>query len=157
MKRISILFSMLFFCGLMTVMAQYRGLNPKVLAEMLVKEKKAGVVDDTTFLAYLDSIGFQQTNERGAKAYAKTVGKGGRAQTVKVAISQMKKNGKVCHSLKITTDNHDTWWWMVVQLRDFGMKSKEQEGAYMDLEGNGLFAGTSMNNINLGCWIEETK
>ena len=50
--------------------------------------------------------------------------------------------------------DHTMIWWMVVELKKFGLKQTEGDGEFTDLKGKGLFAGTGSKSISIGCWFD---
>lgn len=64
-------------------MAQSLQLDPVRLASMMVAEKSTGDIDDTPYLAYLDSLGFKKSDTDlvlgklmlGGRFYKKGIGK----------------------------------------------------------------------------------
>jgi len=64
MRRYLLVLCLIAFASV-AVKAQYRGLDTKRIAEMLVNEKKAGKMNDSSFVVYLDSLGFTAVKRNG--------------------------------------------------------------------------------------------
>lgn len=86
-------------------MAQEHLPDPVRLASMMVTEKSTGDVDDTPYLAYLDSLGFKKSDTdltlgklRFGEIFYK---KGIRVDTVQVEVRNLKLNkGKISVSIR---------------------------------------------------------
>ena len=159
-------------------------LQPKVLAEMMLAEKKVGKLNDSIYIAYfVDSLSLKQTkgdndNERRARFRAEMMGiselvftndpeSNGENATFEVTLSSRidKEGGKASRSVTIQSVDHSWIWWIVVRLKEYGMKQTEGEGAYIDLKGKGLYAGTGQgrgkyaglgpHSITIGCGFDK--
>ena len=157
--------------------------QPKMLADMMLTEKKAGQFNDSLYVTYLvDSLHFIQKEmtwdeERRAhqlaafrgitqNVFVKNWERSGREESIELTISSQanKENGQMLRTISIQATNHTTIWWMLVRLKEFGMKQTEGEGDFIDLKGKGLFAGTGhgqgkyagmgMHSIEIGCWFD---
>ena len=104
--------------------------NPVALAELLIKDNQND--DDKLVTAYLDSLGFKETN--------KFVGKylfDGREIQIYAAIQKNKDNSRyVC----IESNDHSFIWWMKIRLQDYGLKETFGSNSRYNLEGNGIYA-----------------
>ncbi len=171
-----------FFLGLLLMMtattkAQRRSEvmpQPKVLAEMMLQEKKSGRLDDAPYIAYLvDSLGYtmkidstmmRQNQEYYQRAVKRSyVGKvftksSDNNFAVQVELrSQDRDDGRLLRSIEIQPTDHTMIWWVVVELKKFGLKQTEGDGDFMDLKGKGLFAGTGLKSISIGCWFDKNN
>lgn len=146
--------------------------QPKLLADMMLQEKKDGVIDDAPYIAYLvDSLGYtlkidsaemrhygkyyQEMVKRGriAKVFTKVLNQN---SSVQVELSsQDRDDGKLLRSIKIRPTDRTMIWWTVVRLKEFGLKQTEGDGAFVDLKGKGLFAGSGSESIIIGCWFDK--
>ena len=126
-----------------TIVCEYtydmKDFDTKELAELLVKEKKAGEPNDSAFAVFFQQSGMEYgelPNERGKEGFYKTYSN---RNYLKV-VSDYRKDGneKKHHSVKIYFPENDTdrLQWMIVQLRAFGMKDVKSEA--VKLEGKGL-------------------
>ena len=151
--------------------------QPKVLANMMLQEKKAGKIDDTPYIAYLvDSLGYTMSvdsvkmRRMGSENYQRALKRGhiskvftkaanessSRNYSVQIELSSKDEDdGKLLRSIQIKTTNHSMIWWVVVELKKFGLKQTEGEGDFIDLKGKGLFAGTGLKSISIGCWFDK--
>jgi len=147
--------------------------QPKVLANMMLQEKKAGKLDDAPYIAYLvDSLGYtlkvdsaemRRMGRYYQQYYQRAVKRGyiGKVLTksyVQVELrSQDRDDGKLLRSIEIKTDltMGSMIWWVVVELKKFGLKQTEGGGNFIDLKGKGLFAGTGSESISIGCWFDK--
>lgn len=150
--------------------------QPKVLAEMMLQEKKSGSLDDAPYIAYLvDLLGYtmkvdsaqmrrmgkyyQDMVKRGyvSKVFTKVVNRSSnRNFAVQVELkSKDEDDGKLLRSIEIKPTNSSMIWWVVVELKEFGLKQTEGEGNFIDLKGKGLFAGTGSESISIGCWFDK--
>ena len=169
----------LFLMTTMTTKAQRRNdvmPQPKVLAEMMLQEKKSGRLDDAPYIAYLvDSLGYtmkvdsaqmrrmgkyyQDMVKRGyvSKVFTKVVNRSSnRNFAIQVELrSKDEDDGKLLRSIEIKPTNSSMIWWVVVELKEFGLKQTEGEGNFIDLKGKGLFAGTGSESISIGCWFDK--
>ena len=156
MKRNIILLVMLLMIMLAahTAKAQSREFDIQKLAELLVKEKKAGVQNDSVFTDFFRSCGLQYgklPKGHGEMGFFKKYSFKGESYTMMVSFHPTYEDkGKIHRSLKITTGEHHTWWRMILKLQAFGMKMKEGYDNRHDLKGKGLFAGTGTNSIAIG-------
>lgn len=142
--------------------AQYKGLDTKRLAEILSKEKKTGIVDDSVFVIYLDSLGFKKSEQvdnryrRGsALSFYKKAKNRNKEFDIIVRLITRDDDDTIGHSIDIKAEDNGTWWWMIIQLKKFGMKVTEGDGEFMDLKGKGLFAGTGHCSLTIGCSINK--
>lgn len=146
--------------------------QPNVLADMMLKEKKVRVIDDAPYIAYLvDSLGYtlkidsaemrrygiyyQEMVKRGriAKVFTKLLN---RNSSIQVELSsQDRDDGKLLRSIKIRPTDRTMIWWTVVKLKEYGLKQTEGDGAFIDLKGKGLFAGSGSESIIIGCWFDK--
>ena len=137
-----------------TAKAQSSELDIQKLAELLVKEKKAGAQNDTIFTDFFRSCGLQYgklPKGHGEMGFFKEYSFKGESYTMTVSfLPTYEDKGKIHRSLRITTGEHHTWWRMILKLQAFGMKMKEGQGDRHDLKGKGLFAGTGTNSIAIG-------
>ena len=137
-----------------TAKAQCRDLDTQKLAELLVKEKKAGVQNDSVFTDFFRSCGLQYgklSKGRGEMGFFKKYSLKGESYTMTVSFLPTNEDkGKNHRLLRIITGEHHTWWWMILKLQAFGMKMKEGQGDRHDMKGKGLFAGTGTNSIAIG-------
>ena len=137
-----------------TVKAQCRDLDTQKLAELLVKEKKAGTLNDSIFMDFFRSCGLQYRelySGHGQREYHKQYSYHDRPYTMTITMRTRKTDdGKHHRTISIAVGENHTWWWMIVKLKAFGMKMKEGQGDFHDLKGKGLFAGTGTNSIAIG-------
>ena len=158
--------------------------DARVLAKMMLAEKKARQFDESLYVNYLvDSLHFMQKEmtrdeERRArllteysgiteKVFVKDWEKSGRKESMEVTLTSQvdKEDGKMLRSISIQATNHTIIWRIVKELNDFGVKRKAEQGDFMDLKGKGLFAGTGhgkgkyagmgMHSIVIGCWFDK--
>lgn len=172
---IGILLSM-YFVG---VVAQRRSEvmpQPKVLANMMLQEKKAGKLDDAPYITYfVDSLGYTQKVDsaqirRMGKYYQDMVKRGrvskvftkgmdktsDRSFAVQIKLrSKDEDDGRLLRGIEIECTDHTMIWWIVVRLKEYGLKQTEGEGAFTDLKGKGLFADTGSGSISIGCWFDK--
>lgn len=133
MRRYLLLLCLIAFTSV-TVKAQYRGLDTKRIAEMLVNEKKTGQMNDASFVVYLDSLGFTAVKRNG---YQKEwTDKRGKKYPVNVLL--LKGYGK--RSVRIEMDDNGSIWWMVLKLKEFGLSESGHDGSAVFMEGKGLHA-----------------
>ena len=137
--------------------------DPKRLVTMMLEEKKSGKIDDAPYVAYLDSLGFTQTKDEDvfSREPALVFEKKLQRCTVQVRLSVSPYNdGDESRHVKIQSTSHTLIWWVVVQLKDFGLKQTAGEGDFIDLKGKGLYAGTgsgrgrfagNLHSISIGC------
>ena len=74
MKQIFKLFAVVFFLLTVSTLTnaqtnEYNVLDIKKIASMLIAEKASGQMDDTPFLAYLNSLGFKKDQKTGFYKY----------------------------------------------------------------------------------------
>ena len=139
-----------------TVKAQCRDLDTQKLAELLVKEKKAGTLNDSIFMDFFKSCGLQYgelPNRHNIRGYHKQYSYLDGPYTMTITMRTRKTDdGKHHRSISIAVGEHGTWWWMMLKLQAFGMK-KEGSGDvwyHADLKGKGLFCGTGVNSMTIG-------
>lgn len=144
-------------------MAQRFQPDPKRLATMMLEEEKSGKIDDTPFVTYLDSLGFKQTKEVDMfrRDTILVFEKELKRCTVQVRLSVNHIDGNSdSRIVKIQATSHTLIWWIVVQLKEFGLKQTGGEGDFLDLKGKGLYAGTgsgrgkfagNLHSISIGC------
>ena len=142
--------------------------DPKRLVTMMLEEKDSGKIDDLPYVAYLDSLGFTQMKDEDvfrrepALAFEKKL----QRCTVQVRLSQRYSDSDESRHIQIQSTSHTLIWWVVVQLKDFGLKQTEGEGDFIDLKGMGLYAGTgsgrgkfagNLHSITIGCTGKNKK
>ena len=124
-------------------MAQSLQLDPVRLASMMVAEKSTGDIDDTPYLAYLDSLGFKKSDTDlilgklglGEIFYKKGIGK----DTVQVEVRNMEINkSKISRSVNIKSTSDSILCRMVEQLQAYGMEEVEKNNIMMALAGHGI-------------------
>jgi len=137
-------------------MAQESQPDPVMLASMMLAEKSTGDVDDTPYLAYLDSLGFQKSDtdlvlgklKLGGRFYKKGIGK----DTVQVEVRNMEINkGRITRSVKIKTTSDSLLSRMAEQLQAFGMEEVEKYSNFLGLAGNGIVAGLGYKTLIMRC------
>ena len=137
-------------------MAQSFQLDPVRLASMMVAEKSTGDIDDTPYLAYLDSLGFKKSDTDlilgklgfGEIFYKKGIGK----DMVQVEVRNMKNNrGKISRSVKVKTTSDSILCRMVEQLLAYGMEEVEKNNIMMALAGHGIVAGFGNKTLIMRC------
>ena len=137
-------------------MAQSFQLDPVRLASMMVAEKSTGDIDDTPYLAYLDSLGFKKSDTDlilgklgfGEIFYKKGIGK----DMVQVEVRNMKNNrGKISRSVKVKTTSDSILCRMVEQLLAYGMEEVEKNNIMMALAGHGIVAGYGNKTLIMRC------
>lgn len=137
-----------------TAEAQCCDFDTQKLAELLVKEKKAGALNDSVFTDFFRSCGLQYgklSKGRGEMGFFKNYSLKGDSYTMTVSfLPTYEDKGKNHRLLRITTGEHHTWWWMILKLKAFGMKMKEGQLDRHDMKGKGLIAGTGTNSIAIG-------
>lgn len=116
------------------IQAQYRGLDTKRIAEMLVNEKKAGKMSDALFVTYLDSLEF--TAVKRNRYQREWTDKRGKKYLVNVLLLKEYKK----RSVRIEIDDNGSIWWMVLKLKEFGLRESGHDGFAVFLEGEGLHA-----------------
>ena len=146
--------------------------QPKVLANMMLQEKKAGVLDDAPYIAYLvDSLGYtlkidSAEMRRYGKYYQEAVKNGHIGKVFTKVLnhnssiqldlsSQDHDDGRLLRSIEIRPTDRTMIWWVVVRLKEFGLKQTEGDGAFVDLKGKGLFAGSGSKSVSIGCWFDK--
>lgn len=149
--------------GQVRAMAQRFQPDPKRLVTMMLEEKKSGKIEDAPYVAYLDSLGFKQVKDEdvflreSALVFEKELQRC--TVQVRLSVSHFSDGGESRH-VQIQSTNHALIWWVVVQLKDFGLKQTEGEGDFIDLKGKGLYAGTgsgrgkfagNLHSIFIGC------
>ena len=139
-----------------TVKAQCRDLDTQKLAELLVKEKKAGTLNDSLFTDFFRCCGLQYgelPNGHGKRGYHKQYSYLDEPYTMTITMRTRKTDdGKLHRSISITVGEHGTWWWMILKLQAFGMKKEGggEDWQHADLKGKGLFCGTGVNSLTIG-------
>ena len=137
-------------------MAQCLQPDPVRLASMMLSEKATGVVDDTPYLAYLDSLGFEKSDTDltlgklgfGEVFYKKGIG----VDTVQVEVRNMEiNNGKISRSVKIKSTSDSILCRMIEQLLAYGMEEVEKNNIMMALAGNGIVAGYGNKTLIMRC------
>lgn len=152
--------------------------TPKVLADMMLQEKKTGKLDNKPYVTYLvDSLGFitkKDTIRMDKETYQSLLKKGmvGNVFTKKmngakiiqvVLLSQEDENGKLQRKINIQINDHNPIHWIRVRLREYGLRGDRL------LKGKGLFADgmplrimneTPLNlshpkSITLGCEFDK--
>ena len=158
--------------------------QPKMLAEMMLTEKKAKHFNDSLYVSYIvDTLHFMQKemtrdeerrvrqmaalHEMAQRVFVKNLEKSGREESIELTLSSQvdKEEGKMLRTISIQATNHTIIWWIVVRLKELGMKQTEGSGDFIDLKGKGLFAGTGhgqgkyagmgMHSIEIGCWFDK--
>jgi len=139
-----------------TVKAQCRDLDTQKLAELLVKEKKAGTLNDSIFTDFFRNCGLQYgkfPNGQGKREYHKQYSYLDEHYAMTITMRTRKTDdGKNHRSISIAVGEHGTWWWMILKLQAFGMKKEEggEDWQHADLKGKGLFCGTGINSMTIG-------
>lgn len=120
--------------------------DTKALAQIMVEEKEAGVPNDSAFADFFHRCGMEYGEWPKESEEIRPYGFGMEGfykiysnQFYIAAISFYNSDdGKQHHEMKIIFSEEDTdrLQWMIVQLRDFGMKDVESEA--VKLEGKGL-------------------
>jgi len=137
-------------------MAQSLQLDPVRLASMMVAEKSTGDIDDTPYLAYLDSLGFKKSDTDltlgklglGEIFYKKGIGK----DTVQVEVRNMEINkSKISRSVNIKSTSDSILRRMVEQLQAYGMEEVEKNNIMMALAGHGIVAGYGNKTLIMRC------
>ena len=137
-------------------MAQSLQLDPVRLASMMVAEKSTGDIDDTPYLAYLDSLGFEKSDTDltlgklglGEIFYKKGIGK----DTVQVEVRNMEINkSKISRSVNIKSTSDSILCRMVEQLQAYGMEEVEKNNIMMALAGHGIVAGFGNKTLIMRC------
>lgn len=137
-------------------MAQEYQPDPVRLASLMLDEKSTGDVDDTPYLAYLDSLGFKKSDsdlvlgklKLGGRFYKKGIGK----DTVQVEVRYMEiSKAKISRSVKIKSTSDSILCRMVEQLQAFGMEEVEKNNIMLGLAGNGIYAGHGDNILIMRC------
>ena len=137
-------------------MAQSLQLDPVRLASMMVAEKSTGDIDDTPYLAYLDSLGFEKSDTDltlgklglGEIFYKKGIGK----DTVQVEVRNMEINkSKISRSVNIKSTSDSILRRMVEQLQAYGMEEVEMNNIMMALAGHGIVAGYGNKTLIMRC------
>lgn len=130
--------------------------DPVRFASMILSEKATGNVDDTPYLAYLDSLGFKKSDtdltlgklKRGEILYKKGDGK----DTLQVEVRNMEINkGKISRSIKVKSTSESILCRMVEQLQAFGMEEVEKYSNFLGLAGNGIVAGLGYKTLIMRC------
>ena len=173
MKKLTIRTLVIVCCllvfGQVRAMAQRFQPDPKRLVTMMLEEEKSGKMNDESYVSYLDSLGFKKTENdevfrRGpVLVFEKELDK---RCTVQVRLSVSNYDGIDSRHVEIQATSHTLIWWMVVQLKDFGLKQTEGDGDFLDLKGKGLYAGTgsgrgkfagNLHSISMGCTGKNKK
>lgn len=137
-------------------MAQSLQLDPVRLASMMVAEKSTGDIDDTPYLAYLDSLGFEKSDTDltlgklglGEIFYKKGIGK----DTVQVEVRNMEINkSKISRSVNIKSTSDSILCRMVEQLQSYGMEEVEKNNIMLALAGHGIVAGYGNKTLIMRC------
>lgn len=137
-------------------MAQEYQPDPVRLASLMLDEKSTGDVDDTPYLAYLDSLGFKKSDsdlvlgklKLGGRFYKKGIGK----DTVQVEVRYMEiSKAKISRSVKIKSTSDSILCRMVEQLLAFGMDEVEKNNIMLGLAGNGIYAGHGDKILIMRC------
>ena len=122
----------------------------------MLSEKASGVVDDTPYLAYLDSLGFEKSDTDltlgklglGEIFYKKGIGK----DTVQVEVRNMEINkSKISRSVNIKSTSDSILCRMVEQLQAYGMEEVEMNNIMMALAGHGIVAGFGSKTLIMRC------
>ena len=135
MRRYLLVLCLIAFASV-AVKAQYRGLDTKRIAEMLVNEKKTGQMNDASFVLYLDSLGFTAVKRNGYQKEWTDTDKGVKKYLVNVLLLKEYKK----RSVRIEIDDNGSIWWMVLKLKEFGLRESGHNGSAVFLEGKGLHA-----------------
>lgn len=137
-------------------MAQEYQPCPVKFASMMVAEKSTGDIDDTPYLAYLDSLGFKKSDTDlilgklgfGEIFYKKAIGK----DTVQVEVRYMEiSKAKISRSVKIKSTSDSILCRMVEQLQAYGMEEVEKNNIMMALAGHGIVAGFGNKTLIMRC------
>lgn len=137
-------------------MAQDIQPDPVSFASMMLAEKSTGDVDDTPYLAYLDSLGFKKSDtdltlgklKLGDIFYKKGIGK----DTVQVEVRNMEINkSKISRNVKIKSTSDSILCRMVEQLLAFGMEEVEKNNIILGLAGHGIVAGHGDKILIMRC------
>ena len=154
--KIATLMLVLLCIDSLMAMAQSLQLDPVRLASMMVAEKSTGDVDDTPYLAYLDSLGFKKSDTDlilgklglGEIFYKKGIGK----DTVQVEVRNMEINkSKISRSVNIKSTFDSILCRMVEQLQAYGMEEVEKNNIMMALAGHGIVAGYGNKTLIMRC------
>ena len=130
--------------------------DPVRLASMMLVEKTIGDVDNMSYIAYLDSLGFKKSDadialgklRLGEIFYKKGFGR----DTVQVEVHNMKINKrKVSRSVTIKTTSDSITCRMVSQLKDWGMEEVDKKSNFLGLAGNGIVAGLGEKILIMRC------
>lgn len=162
-QKIEIVFINLFLMMAVTTKAQqWTELlpTPKVLADMMLHEKKAGKLDDKPYVTYfVDSLGYtikRDTIRMDREAYQALLKRGmaGKVFTKKmneskiiqvVLLSKDEDDGKLQRKINIQINDHNPIHWIRVRLREYGLRGDDY------LKGKGLFAeGSPLRIVNRG-------
>ena len=143
-----------------TKVQQWTGLlpTPKVLADMMLQEKKTGKLDNQPYVTYLvDSLGYtmkrdtirmdketyQALLKRGmaGKVFTKEINKSIIIQVV--LLSKDEDDGKLQRLINIQINDHNPIHWIRVRLREYGLNGN------IFMKGKGLFAdGRPLRIVN---------
>ena len=154
--KIATLMLVLLCIDSLMAMAQSLQLDPVRLASMMVAEKSTGDIDDTPYLAYLDSLGFKKSDTDlilgklglGEIFYKKGIGK----DTVQVEVRNMEINkSKISRSVNIKSTSDSILCRMVEQLQAYGMEEVEKNNIMMALAGHGIVAGFGNKTLIMRC------
>ena len=154
--KIATLMLVLLCIDSLMAMAQSFQLDPVRLASMMVAEKSTGDIDDTPYLAYLDSLGFKKSDTDlilgklglGEIFYKKGIGK----DTVQVEVRNMEINkSKISRSVNIKSTSDSILCRMVEQLQAYGMEEVEKNNIMMALAGHGIVAGFGNKTLIMRC------
>lgn len=132
--------------------------TPKVLANMMLQEKKAGKLDIEPYVTYLvDSLGYtmkRDTIRMDKETYQALLKRGmaGKVFTKKmneskiiqvILVSKEEDDGKLQRKINIQIDDHNPIHWIRVRLREYGLRGDHY------LKGKGLYAeGSPLRIVN---------
>ena len=137
-------------------MAQRLLPDPVRFVSMMLAEKLTGDVDDTPYLAYLDSLGFKKSDtdlvlgkmKLGDSFYKEGIG----MDTVQVEVRNMEINkDKISRSVKIKSTSDSILCRMVEQLQAYGLEEVEKNNIMLGLAGYGIYAGHGDKILIMRC------
>ena len=154
--NISVIICLLLGSSSLRGMAQESQPDPVRLASLMLAEKSTSDVDDTPYLAYLDSLGFKKSDTDlvlaklmlGGRFYKKGIGK----DTVQVEVRYMEIGKvKISRSVKIKSTSDSILCRMVEQLQAFGMEEIDKNNIMLGLAGHGIVAGHGDKILIMRC------
>lgn len=100
--------------------SKYDVLDIKKIASMLIAEKKSGQIDDMPFVAYWESLGFQEDSSSSIYSHAyKLVVDNQKPIIVQIVTQDNERR------FELSSKDHRLCWYLFIRLKDFGLKGSD--------------------------------